>query len=120
MINAYSSSPHIVAYGNTSLPYVGSSPNPVHGMVRVNSSRVEVFDGNSWIELSNQIHIGMNSESERAIDWAIKRMEEERAWTELAETNSAVKIALDNLEQARQQLKVTAQLAREYDTETTS
>jgi hypothetical protein len=38
----------------------------------------------------------------------------------LAKENKAVKIALENLEQARQQLTVTAQLAREYDTETTN
>jgi hypothetical protein len=38
----------------------------------------------------------------------------------LAKENKAVKIALENLEQARQQLAVTAQLAREYDTETTN
>jgi hypothetical protein len=38
----------------------------------------------------------------------------------LAKDNRAVKIALDNLEQARRQLNITAKLAREYDTETTS
>jgi len=37
-------------------------------------------------------------------------------WKSLANDNKAVKIALDNLEQARQQLDITAKLAREYDT----
>lgn len=116
MINAYSSSPHIVAYGSGSLPYVGSSPNPVQGMVRVNGSSVEVFDGSNWTVVSNQIHVGMSTDANDAISWAIKRMEEERTWEKLAESNSAVKIALDNLEEARRQLSITAQLAREYET----
>jgi hypothetical protein len=40
-------------------------------------------------------------------------------WQSLATDNKAVKIALDNLEQARQQLDITAKLAREYE-QTTS
>ena len=43
----------------------------------------------------------------------MKRMAEEREWQHLAETSSAVKIALENLEKAKQQLKVTATLAKE-------
>jgi hypothetical protein len=37
-------------------------------------------------------------------------------WQSLAKDNKAVKIALDNLEQARQQLDITAKLSREYET----
>ncbi len=37
-------------------------------------------------------------------------------WQSLAKDNKAVKIALDNLEQARQQLDVTAKLSRDYET----
>ena len=45
-------------------------------------------------------------------------MEEEKEWKALAEKNQAVKIALDNLEQARQQVDIIAKLAREYETTT--
>jgi hypothetical protein len=116
MINAQSSSPYIVAHSSGSLPFIGSSSNPVQGMVRVNGSRVEVFDSSGWVELSNQVYVGMTPVANDAISWAIKRMEEERTWGELAESNSAVKIALDNLEEARRQLSITAQLARDYET----
>jgi hypothetical protein len=37
------------------------------------------------------------------------------AWTILAKDNKAIKIALYNLEQARQQLDITAKLAREHE-----
>ena len=119
-MNAYSTSPHIVTGGN-SLTYVGTNPsNPMHGMVRINGSNMEVFDGSYWKQLNTSIGVGLSGTANSALDWAIKRMEEERQWAELAKENKAVKIALENLEQARQQLAVTAQLAREYDTETTN
>jgi hypothetical protein len=38
------------------------------------------------------------------------------AWESLAKDNQAVKIALNNLEQARRQVDITAKLAREYET----
>ena len=122
VININSSSQHLYAAGGGSLPYVGSNPsNPIQGMVRINGSDMEVFDGNMWMKIyASSASVGLNTEAEQAISWAIKRMKEEQAWAELAGKNAAVKIALDNLEQARQQLAVTAQLAREYDTETTS
>ena len=116
-----SSSPHMYAAGSSTLPYVSYNPsNPAQGMLRLNGSDMEVFDGSSWVKiyLSNA-DIGLNGAANSAIDWAIKKMEEEKAWKELAEKNQAVKIALDNLEQARQQVDIVAKLAREYE-QTTS
>jgi hypothetical protein len=123
MINNVSSySRHIQATGGSSIPYVSANmSNPIQGMVRVNGTDMEIFDGHSWMKMhQGSATIGLNRDAEDAITWAIERMKEEQAWAELAEKNAAVKIALDNLEQARQRLSVTAQLAREYDTETTS
>ena len=116
-----SSSPHMYAAGSSTLPYVSYNPsNPAQGMLRINGSDMEVFDGSSWVKiyLSNA-DIGLNGAANSAIDWAIKKMEEEKAWKVLAEKNQAVKIALDNLEQARQQVDIVAKLAREYE-QTTS
>jgi len=119
-MNAYSTSPHVVT-GGGSLTYVGTNPsNPVQGMLRLNGSNMEVFDGSYWKHLDTSVSVGLTGAADSAISWAIKRMEEEQQWAELAKENKAVKIALEKLEQARQQLAVTAQLAREYDTETTN
>lgn len=90
-------------------------------MLRINGNDMEVFDGSSWIKMyGNSAHVGLNGSANEAIDWAIKKMEEEKEWKKLAETNAAVKIALDNLEKARQQVNITAKLAREYEETTTS
>lgn len=117
-----SSSPHLYATGGMSLPYVSSDlSNPVQGMVRVNGSNMEVFNCSGWMTIQQDIaSVGLTGEAESAISWAIERMKQEQHWAELAEKNAAVKIALGHFEQARQQLAVTAQLAREYDTETTN
>ena len=120
--NVTSSSQHLYAAGGSSLPYVSSNmSNPMQGMVRINGSEMEVFDGTAWMKIyMSDAHVGLSGPANSAIDWAIQRMEEEKEWKKLAESNQSVKIALENLNKAREQLDITAKLAREYDTETTS
>ena len=108
-----------VSNGNAST-YVNSySGQQGVGNMRYNTSNqnMEVFDGSSWVML-NMAHasVGLNSEAESLLDWAREKRNEESAWQSLAEKNQAVKIALDNLEQAKQQLNITAKLARDYET----
>ena len=92
------------------------------GNMRYNTTNqnMEVFDGNSWVMLNMGVaSVGLSGEAESLLDWARKKRDEEIMWQSLANENKAVKIALDNLEQARQQLDITAKLAREYE-QTTS
>jgi hypothetical protein len=89
------------------------------GNMRFNTSNqnMEVFDGNSWMTLNmDYASVGLNGEAESLLDWARTKRDEELAWQNLAATSEAVKIALDNLKQARQQLDITAKLARDYET----
>ena len=121
MINTInSSSKHVYAAGGSSLPYVSyNSTNPAQGCLRINGSEMEVFDGNNWMKIyAGSANVGLNSDAEQAIDWAIKRMKQEKEWYELATTNEAVRIALDQLEQAQTRLELTAHLARDYETTT--
>lgn len=77
---------------------------------------MEVFDGNTWTKIyANSANVGLNSDAEQAISWAIKRMKQEEEWYKLATNNEAVHIALEQLEQARTRLELTAILAREND-----
>jgi hypothetical protein len=112
----------IVSGGNASTPYI-SPGSAGAGMLRWNPNMncMEVSDGNSWkmIEMS-YASVGLNPEAESLLDWARTKRDEELAWQSLAEKNAAVKIALEHLEEARRQLDITAKLARDYDTETTS
>ena len=116
--NILSNSPHffVSGGGSESLPWVGTSSNPIQGMVRVNGSDMEIYNGNGWVKIyMNDASIGLNKSAEDAISWAIRKMQEEKEWYELATTNEAVRIALDQLEQAKTRLELTAHLAREHE-----
>lgn len=77
---------------------------------------MEVFDGNNWVMIAmDYASVGLSGEAELLLDWAREKRNEELMWKELADKNQAVKIALDNLEQAKQQLDITAKLARDYE-----
>jgi len=110
-----------VSGGNTALPYVGpNSNNPMTGMVRIHGTEMEVFNGSSWQILSTSYaNVGLDQDVLDIVQWARKKRDEEMMWQSLAESNKAAKIALDNLEEARRQLSITAELAREYE-QTTS
>jgi hypothetical protein len=107
-----------VGGGNTALPYVGpNSSNPMTGMMRIHNTELEVFNGSNWQMLSTSYAtVGLDQDVLDIIQWARKKRDEEMMWQSLAKENKAVKIALDNLEQARQQLDITAKLSREYET----
>jgi hypothetical protein len=107
--------------GSSSDPYFSMSA-PSSGMLRFNGDtrNFEVYNGSTWMTMNGtSASVSMTSDAEQAISWAIQKMAEEKEYENLAKTNQAVKIALDNLEQARQQLNITATLAREYE-QTTS
>ena len=88
------------------------------GNVRYNTSNqhFEVWDGNSWIKISmDYAQVGLNPEAESLLDWASKKRDEENSWYKLASTNDAVRIALEQLNQAKTKLELTAILARDHE-----
>ncbi len=108
-----------VTNGNASTYVNGYSGAQGVGNMRYNTStqNMEVFDGNTWVQLNmSYASVGLNGEAESLLDWARKKRDEELAWESLAQENQAVKIALENLNKAKQQLDITAKLARDYET----
>jgi hypothetical protein len=102
--------------GNASTYVNGFSGAQGVGNMRFNTNtqNIEVFDGNNWMTLAmDYATVGLNGDAESLLDWARQRRDEELMWESLAKDNQAVKIALDNLEKAKQQLKITSTLARE-------
>jgi hypothetical protein len=124
MIKGITSGPGLnVLGGNTSLPYVnmstGNQGNPMQGMLRLHGSDMQVFDGTSWMTLgTSYATVELNGETQTIIEWARKKRNEEAEWEALSKDHPAVKIALDNLERAKQQVKVTATLCKDtYETD---
>lgn len=105
----------VVNNSYTTLPYINSnSVNPMQGMLRVNGSNLQVFDGSTWIGVSMAYpSVGLSGPAESAINWAQARMVEEAEFRKLAETSEAVKNALEEAEIAREKLKVIATLAKD-------
>jgi len=117
--SVFPSGRYVQVSGGTASTYVnGYSGAQGVGNMRYNTSnqRMEVFDGSSWQQINlGSASVSLNSEAESLLDWAREKRNEESMWKSLATENEAVKIALENLEKAKSQLTVTAQLAREYE-----
>lgn len=106
--------------GHASGPYVNMS-NPSAGLVRFDGTNLQVYDGNTWMTIAgSSASVGMNPVAEEAIDWVRRQMEEEKQLIELAKSSKAVSIAVENLNKAKEELKLIAILAKEHNEETTS
>ena len=110
-------SPHIEVINTSPISYI-SSGGEFTGTVRFNASNqtMEVFDGISWIEnIPESFEVGLSHETEELLDWAREKRADELAVNELATRSEAVRIALENLKTAEDQLTVTAYIARTHE-----
>ena len=109
-----------VSGGQLSGPYI--SPGAVGaGMVRWNSNTNEfqINDGNSWQSFpSSYPSVGLTSQAEEILEWALVKMQEEQEMKRLAENHPAVAMALENLNKSQEQLKATIILSKDYEKST--
>jgi len=122
-ITANGSSLLWVSTGGSTMPYINMNA-PSSGMMRWNGNNnsIEVFDGstNLWQPMYGKTaDIQLSPQIQAVINWANLKMAEESEWEKLATTNDAVKIALENMKKAKQQLDITAKLVKDHN-ETTS
>ena len=77
--------------GYTNMPYVSTnSSNPLQGMIRLNNSNLEVFDGAGWQMISGGYpSISLSGTAVTALDWATKKMAEEAKRSEEHRLNSS-------------------------------
>jgi hypothetical protein len=68
----------LLSTGGSSGPYV-SLNNPSAGMVRYNGTDMEVYDGSSWYKMSSTVNIDIDYNTRMIMDWASKKMAEEKA-----------------------------------------
>jgi hypothetical protein len=109
-----------VAGGNTSVPYINQNVvNPMQGMIRVWGSDIQVFDGSNWMTMNTSYaSVSLGDAWQSALAWAMNKMIEEQKMLEITNKHPAVKIAMDNLNKAKQQLDATIILSKEYDKST--
>ena len=111
--------------GNTSVPYINlNSNNPVTGMVRINGSDLQVFDGNNWLTMNTSYAtVELDTETLMLLEWARNKMKEEELLITAPREHPAVKAAKQNLNNAKlevkrleEQLKITEILIHEEST----
>lgn len=103
--------------GHFSLPYISqNSSNPLQGMLRVNNSDMQVYDGSSWITLGGSYTtVSLNGAAQSAILWAQQKMVEEAQLKELAKKHPAVADAVEKVTKTMDELKVIVALTEEGD-----
>ena len=100
--------PHFYSTDSSSTPYISYGQDA--GQLRFSTLNqcLEVFDGTAWVAMVANSELHMTPRSEQALDWAIKKMEEEEELQRRLEKNPALKEAYDAF-------KVIEALSREYD-----
>lgn len=107
-----------VTGGNNSMPYVNQDmSNPMQGMMRVWGSEMQVFSGTSWMPMNTSYAtVGLDQETQNLLSWAKSKQRQEIEILEIATKNEAVRIALENVKEAQEQLTIIAHLSREHET----
>lgn len=103
-----------VSGGDTAVPYVTQNTNnPVQGMIRINGNVMEAFDGTRWITMNTSYAtVMLKPEYAVVLDWAAKKMQEEKEIQALAEQHPAIADLVDAVEKAQEQLRMTAALVK--------
>jgi hypothetical protein len=102
--------------GNTALPYVGPNiQNPMTGMMRINGTEMEVFNGSSWLQLSTSYAtVGLDQDVLDIVQWARKKRNEELEYERMAKEHPAVQHAIDAIKKAEKQLDLIVKLSKEH------
>jgi hypothetical protein len=106
----------IVGGGNSASNYINNGSGMMGvGDLRFNPStqQIEFYNGQTWqIFTMAQATVGLTGTAEAAIDWAMKKMEEEKEARAMAEQYPAVADALNAVWESEQQLKTIVALCR--------
>lgn len=96
------------------IPYIPSGPNPMQGAVRVINGQQEVWTGTAWMAMyGDSATLRLTKRGEEVIEWAHKKMTQERVAEELAKTKPAVADALAAAKHAQEQLEIILLLTEE-------
>jgi len=104
----------VISGGNTSVPYVNQNiNNPIQGMIRINGTDTQVFDGTTWMTMNTSYaSVGLSSEAEALLDWAKKKRSEEIELEALAQTNPTIRDLLDTIKQKEEQITIVRTLIK--------
>jgi len=104
-----------VSAGNTSLPYVGPNPNnPMTGMLRINNTDMEVFNGSSWQQLATSYAtVTLDQDTQDLLQWARTQRQLEINRATLIENNPALEKAYKAILRAEQNFDILSKFVEE-------
>jgi len=88
--------------GMNSLPYIApNSNNPVQGMIRINNTDLEVFNGTGWQSLpSSYATVSLDQDTQDLLQWARAQRTMAMNRLTLAQNNPALMKALEAIKRA--------------------
>ena len=107
----------IVVGGDTSLPYVNPNPNnPMTGMLRINNTNIEVFNGNNWQMVnSSYATVSLDPETQDLLQWVRTQRTLELNRQTLMKNNPALEKAYEAMKRAEDNFDLLATIAGEYE-----
>jgi hypothetical protein len=107
-----------VSAGNTALPYIASNiNNPMMGMIRINMTDLEVFNGSTWQQItSSYATVTLDQDILDVLQWARKKRDEELEFEQLAKDNIAINDLLSQIKEKQHQVKMIATLIKKEET----
>jgi hypothetical protein len=98
----------VVSGGDTSLPYINQNPNnPIQGMIRINMTALEVFNGTAWQALpSSYATVSLDQDSLDLLQWARTQRQLELNRATLIENNPALENAYKAILRAEQNFDI--------------
>lgn len=107
---------YLYTSGSSGTPYISANHNnPMAGVLRLNGSNLETFDGSGWMPVGGYADISLSGTAIAALDWANKKMSEETKIQDLAKTNPTIADAYNTYLDAQEKLKVVLTLTETDD-----
>jgi hypothetical protein len=104
--------------GMNSLPYIApNNNNPVQGMIRINNTDLEVFNGTGWQSLpSSYATVSLDQDTQDLLQWARAQRTMAMNRLTLAQNNPALMKALEAVKRAEDNFELLSKFV-EYDLE---
>jgi hypothetical protein len=102
--------------GMNSLPYIApNNNNPVQGMIRINNTDLEVFNGTVWQSLpSSYATVSLDQDTQDLLQWARAQRTMAMNRLTLAQNNPALMKALEAVKRAEDNFELLSKFV-EYD-----
>jgi len=106
----------VVSGGDTSLPYISTNVNnPIQGMIRVNNTDLEVFNGTAWQSLpSSYATVSLDQDTQDLLQWARAQRTMAMNRLTLAQNNPALMKALEAVKRAEDNFELLSKFV-EHD-----